>query len=86
MYLYVDHREDLARVPEGLLERFGSPELALTLTLTASRKLARADAGEVLKQITAEGYYLQMPPTDGGVDAEIAARAERLRPDPEEEG
>jgi uncharacterized protein YcgL (UPF0745 family) len=72
MYLYVDHREDLERVPEDLLERFGRPELAMSLSLHPGRKLARADAREVLAQIRSNGYYLQMPPADGGIDAEIA--------------
>lgn len=62
MYLYVDAREDLARVPETLMERFGRPIEALSLMLTADRTLARADAGRVLECIESEGYYLQLPP------------------------
>jgi uncharacterized protein YcgL (UPF0745 family) len=73
MYLYVDHAEDLTRVPDALLERFGQPELALTLTIGPERRLARADAREVLAQIRTTGYYLQMPPADGSIDAEIRA-------------
>ena len=71
MYLYVDFAEDLGRVPDTLLEQFGVPELALSLSLTAGRKLARAEATTVLEAIAESGYFLQMPPTDGGVDAEI---------------
>ncbi len=71
MYLYVDFAEDLGRVPESLLTQFGVPELALSLSLTAGKKLARADAQAVLAAIDEAGYFLQMPPTDGGVDAEI---------------
>ena len=79
MYLYVDFAEDLGRVPEGLLEQFGAPELALSLKLVPGRRLARADAVEVLTAVSEQGFYLQMPPTDGGVDAEIerARRADR---------
>jgi len=75
MYLYVDFREDLQRVPEALLAQFGTPELALSITLTPTRRLARADAAEVLSGIETAGYYLQMPPPDGGVDAEIKRSA-----------
>lgn len=75
MYLYVDFAEDLDRVPDSLLEQFGAPELALSLSLTADRKLARAEAEAVLEAIAETGYFLQMPPLDGGVDAEI----ERVR-------
>lgn len=76
MYLYVDHQDDLDRVPEALLSEFGEPELVLSLSLTATRKLARAEAADVLSALDDPGYFLQMPPADGGVDAEI----ERNRP------
>lgn len=62
MYLFVDARDDLAPVPEALLERFGRPIEALSLLLTADRTLARADAGRVLDSIDTAGYYLQLPP------------------------
>lgn len=62
MYLYVDKKEGLARVPEALLARFGKPESALLLMLTAEHKLARADAAKVLAAIQQQGFYLQLPP------------------------
>ncbi len=70
-YLYVDFGEDLSRVPETLLTQFGTPELALSLSLSADRALASVDAGAVLQAIDDAGYFLQMPPADGGVDAII---------------
>jgi uncharacterized protein YcgL (UPF0745 family) len=63
MYLYVDFDEDLQRVPQALLARFGVPIAAMTLELEAERKLARADAATVLRSIEEAGYYLQMPPS-----------------------
>jgi len=62
MYLFVDKRQGFDAVPEALLERFGKPQPVLTLLLGPERRLARADAGEVLAAIDAKGYYLQMPP------------------------
>lgn len=62
MYLYVDKTEDLTRVPEELLQRFGRAELAMTLLLTPARKLARFDVAEVLRAIEQQGFFLQMPP------------------------
>lgn len=62
MYLYVDKAEDLARVPPELLQRFGRPELAMTLLITPARKLARVSAAEVLEKIADQGFFLQMPP------------------------
>lgn len=63
MYLYVDREEGLQNVPEALLKRFGEPEEVMTLALGPERRLARANAGEVLARIESEGYYLQMPPS-----------------------
>jgi uncharacterized protein YcgL (UPF0745 family) len=62
MYLFVDQEEGLAKVPEVLMQRFGKAELAMTLSITAERKLARADAATVLAGIAGQGFFLQMPP------------------------
>ncbi len=62
-YLYVDKAKGLADVPEVLLVQFGEPEPVMTMLLDTQRKLARADAVEVLAKIEEQGYYLQMPPT-----------------------
>ncbi|MBW2939450.1 YcgL domain-containing protein [Zhongshania aquimaris] len=62
MYLYVDHQEDLARVPEELLSRFGKPQRSMTIVLHAERKLARADVARVMGEIENNGFYLQLPP------------------------
>ena len=62
MYLYVDHREGVERVPDALLNSFGKRAKVMTLPLSPERKLARADAGVVLASIAEKGYYLQMPP------------------------
>ena len=80
MYLYVDFSEDLKRVPETLLGQFGPPELALSLSLTADKKLAQAEARQVLAAIEETGFFLQLPPTDGGVDAAIARTNARRKP------
>ena len=61
-YLYVSMKDDLAKVPEALLETFGRPELVTKLIITEERKLARADASKVLASIEEKGFYLQMPP------------------------
>jgi uncharacterized protein YcgL (UPF0745 family) len=62
MYLYVDMREDLGRVPAGLLEQFGKPQLSMKMALDSERKLARADIKKVFQEIDEKGFYLQMPP------------------------
>lgn len=63
MYLYVDATQGLERVPEDLMQRFGAPVEAMTLMLTPGKKLARADASEVINLIADVGYYFQLPPS-----------------------
>lgn len=62
MYLYVDKTEDLTRVPEKLLKKFGKPEHAMTLLISPDKKLARVDAPTVLAAVLDIGYFLQIPP------------------------
>jgi len=62
-YLYVDKSEDLTRVPEALLQSFGKPEHVMTLLLTSDKKLASADAKQVIAEIQNQGFYLQLPPS-----------------------
>ena len=56
-------RADLAVLPQALLERFGTPIHTLSFVLTSERKLAAADAADVMTAIREQGFYLQMPPT-----------------------
>lgn len=62
MYLYVDSSEGLSRVPEVLLQRFGTPKEVMTLLIRRDKALARASAEKVLDAIAESGFYLQMPP------------------------
>ena len=62
MYLYVDKKEGLSRIPDVLLTSLGQSSLVTTLMITPSTKLARADARQVLDDIGRQGFYLQMPP------------------------
>ncbi len=61
-YLYVEKKDDFSRVPEELMKGFGEPRLAMILPLDGSKKLANADFDKVKQALTAEGYYLQLPP------------------------
>lgn len=62
MYLYVDKREQLVRVPEPLMEMFGRAVHVMDMPVMPGRKLARVDVDKVLDAIDEKGYYLQMPP------------------------
>lgn len=61
MYLYVDKKEELTRVPAPLLAIFGTAIPVTTMLIDANKKLARADAAQVLADIESRGFYLQMP-------------------------
>lgn len=63
-YLYVEKENDFTRVPSALMNLLGRLELVMTLDLNPQRKLAQADAAEVCDQLKAQGYYLQLPPSD----------------------
>ena len=83
MYVYVDKQDDLSQIPEALKKQMGTTELAMTLLLAPDKKLARADAQEVLKAIEEKGFYLQMPPSihdkHTRVDADMQAMREQNR-------
>ncbi len=61
-YLYVEKKDDFSRVPEELMKSFGQPQLAMLLPLDGRKKLANANLEKVKEALTAQGYYLQIPP------------------------
>lgn len=77
MYIYVDRKQELKELPEGLLTVFGEPQHVLDLILTPSKKLARVTADRVLADIAEKGFFLQMPP------AENEAAVSDLSPPPD---
>jgi len=62
MYLYVEKKDALRRVPEALLAIFGPPQHTFDLVLSPERQLAREDIGKVLENLEKQGFHLQMPP------------------------
>ncbi len=61
-YIYLNQKDGFEKIPEQLLQLFGEPEFALEFELTNDRKLALADAKQVIQNLSEQGYYLQMPP------------------------
>lgn len=78
LYLYVEKKDSLSRVPEALLQRFGKPELAMTLMLDESTRLATTTPQKVMEAIQEQGYYLQMPPIQNTEMAELAKKNTKL--------
>ena len=62
-YLYAHYSQNFEELPSGLRESFGQYELVLEMQLSPEKKLARADATQVLSAIESRGFYLQLPPT-----------------------
>ena len=60
-YLYISRQDDFSGIPKGLMKLFGTPEFALEFDLTPTRKLAVAEATEVINSLDRQGFYLQMP-------------------------
>ncbi len=60
-YLYIEQEDNFSRVPEVLIKSLGRLEIAMTLDLSATKKLARADINQVISALKEEGFYLQMP-------------------------
>ncbi|QMU62763.1 MAG: hypothetical protein GKR92_09105 [Gammaproteobacteria bacterium] len=60
-YIYLNEKDNFKNIPEQLFVLFGKPEFTLEFDLTEDRKLALADAQQVLQSINDQGYYLQMP-------------------------
>lgn len=64
-YLFVEREGDFSRVPAVLLELLGGIERVMELELRPERRLAQADAAEVMRLLREQGYYLQLPPYTG---------------------
>ena len=63
-YLYVSDENNFEQVPKDLLDAMGTLEFVMEIEIDAQRKLARVDAGEVIKNVLDAGYFLQLAPTD----------------------
>lgn len=63
-YLYVPGRDDFSRVPEMLMETFGTPKFLMIMPLKKERKMAQMDIETLRKELSLKGYYLQIPPPE----------------------
>lgn len=63
-YIYINEKDKFDDVPEVLLNSLGRLEFVMELELYPERKLAQADAREVIEKLEQQGFYLQIPPAD----------------------
>ncbi len=62
-YIYLPAGAQFDSLPEELRRLFGRAEKVMAIELKENSKLAIADAGQVLREIREQGFYLQMPPS-----------------------
>lgn len=62
LYLFLAKEGDFECVPEAILKSLGQLEKAMELDLTPETKLARSEAGEVIKNLKEHGFHIQLPP------------------------
>lgn len=62
MFLYLVEKDDFSKVPESLLNLLGETAFSFEFDLSRDRKLVRAEAQEVIRNMRENGYFLQMPP------------------------
>lgn len=61
LYVYMAEKDRLEILPAPLRTKMGECELALTFELSGDRKLGSEDPAQVLSNLTAHGYHVQMP-------------------------
>jgi uncharacterized protein YcgL (UPF0745 family) len=63
-YIYLRSGMKFEDLPAALLAVFGPPEFVIELELSAERELASEDVNQVMENLRAAGFHLQLPPGD----------------------
>jgi uncharacterized protein len=64
LYLFLLEEADIERLPDAVKKGVGKLEKAMELDISPDRKLARSDPAEVIANLKAQGFHLQLPPQD----------------------
>ena len=75
LYVYLANENGLETLPKPVLKQLGTPEFAMQIDVTPTRKLGQEDAGEVVKNLETQGFHIQMPRDIEGIVAEISREA-----------
>jgi uncharacterized protein YcgL (UPF0745 family) len=67
-YVFLAQQDDFAPLPAALRERLGELHRVMTLELHPQRRLARGEAGSVMRALREHGFHLQLPPTETRLD------------------
>ena len=61
MYVYLNEEDGLEKLPAAVLKQLGTAEFAMSIELSADRKLGQEEASTVLENIHKQGFHVQMP-------------------------
>lgn len=61
-YLWLDGPERIEHLPESLRSLLGELRFVLEVDLHRERSLPHQDAGQVIDNLRAQGWHLQLPP------------------------
>ncbi|MCF6218991.1 MAG: YcgL domain-containing protein [Gammaproteobacteria bacterium] len=61
-YIYLAEANNFDPIPDTIKRLMGEFVLAMEIEITLESKLANGNAEEILTQIEAQGFFLQMPP------------------------
>ncbi len=67
-YLFLPKKDDFSEVPDTLMKLFGEAEYSFDFDLNPGKKLVMAEAAEVLRNISENGFFLQLPPGDSKLE------------------
>ena len=60
-YIYLLEKDGVSCLPAGLKKLLGVTEYVLELDLEKTQALANADIRQVISNLHAQGYYIQLP-------------------------
>lgn len=61
LYVWLRDEDGLEQLPDPVRRQLGQAELAMSIELTASSTLGQEDPAEVLENLSAQGFHVQMP-------------------------
>jgi uncharacterized protein YcgL (UPF0745 family) len=70
-YLYIEKRDDFSKIPDPLMDTFGTPLYVMMFDLSKRKKLGIADIKLVQSELTEKGFYLQLPPKEENLLEEL---------------
>lgn len=63
LYLYITKKDDFSAVPQALYDSMGKQAIfVMEVKLSPERKLARENVETVIKNLTEQGFHVQIPP------------------------